>query len=120
MLSRLILQSLVHSPTYWRKVLPYLKPEYFDDPADRLAFESIAKYAAKYNSAPTVKALMVEMDEGIGMNEALAESCGSVVTDLESEPEVESEDWLVDKTESFCQEMAIQNALRKSIGILDR
>lgn len=119
MIERLILQNLLHSDEYWRKVLPYLKSEYFSDRSDRLVFELIRDYTDKYSKPPTPDALAIEVDHNVGPDELLAEKSITAVAQLKGEPEPNDLQWLVDKTEEFCQDQAIQNGLRASIKILD-
>lgn len=119
MISRLILQHLVHSKEYWRKVLPYIKPDYFSDPAEKITFETLSTYIQKYGGPPSLEALQIEVDRAVGSNQLLAEQSSQVVDSLGVPNDLESMQWLVDRTEEFCQDQAIQNSLRKSIEILD-
>lgn len=118
-IERLILRGLLHSTEYWRKVLPFIKPEYFTDHSERLVFELIKDYTEKYHKIPSLDALGIEVSNNAGANEDLYKSSEALVSEL-TPPEDNSDiEWLVDRTEEFCQDQAIQNGLRASIKILD-
>jgi replicative DNA helicase len=118
LISRVILQHLISSKDYWRKVNPYLLTDYFEDPAEQLVYGCISSYIEKYGSPPPVDALRIEMDEVAGLDENIAKKT-QIIIDTLANPENVEQDWLVDKTEEFCQERAINLALRKSIHVLD-
>lgn len=120
MISKLILQNLLHTNEYWKRVLTHLQPEYFDDPGENLVFRVISAYATKYNAPPTMDALAIEVDSTIGPDAQLAQAAESAMGDLDQiSGEVQDTQWLVDRTEKFCQEQALHNALRRAILVLD-
>lgn len=119
MIEKLILQNLLHSDEYWRKVLPFLKSEYFVDRSERLIFDLIKDYTDKYQGTPSLDALGIEVGNNAGADEQLARNSDSLVSELRPPEEHTDVDWLVDRTEEFCQDQAIQNGLRASIKILD-
>ena len=59
MLDTIILVNLIENEEYLRKVLPFIKEEYFSDNEHKFAFNKIKDYVEKYNTAPTVEALSV-------------------------------------------------------------
>lgn len=120
MLPSLIIQQLLDTEEYWRRVLPHLKAEYFDHPGDKVLFGAIEAYANKYNSTPPRDALMVELSERVGDDVDLESHVQTSLNELSQlTGEVQSIQWLVDKTESFCQEAALHNAVRRAIRVLD-
>lgn len=120
MISTLILQNLLHSTEYWRKVLPHLKPEYFHHSGESLIFKTFEAYASKYNAPPTMDALTIELDGSIGDDQMMAKSISEALESItQLSGEVQSLEWLADKTEEFCQEQALHNALRRAIKVLD-
>ena len=66
-IDRTTLTHLIYNEDYTRKVLPFIKPEYFQG-VYLLMFKEIAKYVAKYNSLPTNEALKVEIDSSDRFN----------------------------------------------------
>ena len=51
------------------------------------------------------------------LNEQVFEGCVEYLSNLEKSDT--DEEWLLDKTEEFCQEKAVYNAIMESIGIID-
>lgn len=113
-----ILRSLIHSDEYMRKVYPFLKSEYFHDTAERVVFEQIGTFIDKYNSCPTIEALKIQI-QGSSIPENIYESIGSVLTEIQSYENTKL-DWLVDKSEEFCKDKSLYNAIRQSIQIIDK
>ena len=99
-----------------RKVLPFIKPEYFEGPY-RILFKEAGKYVAKYNSLPTAETFMVELNESSLSGDIFAAAC-EIATGLFEGDNVD-QDWLVDSTEKWCQDRAIYNAIMESISIID-
>jgi replicative DNA helicase len=118
MIETAILANLRHNEEYTRKVLPFIKSEYFDNPSEKTIYEEIAKYVDKYNGLPTKEALAIAVGEKTNLNEEQFKEIMTVIDGLEVEPNTDI-DWLVDKTEKFCQDKAIYNAVRESILVLD-
>lgn len=113
-----ILSHLVYNEKYGRKVLPFLKDEYFQDQADKTLFGMINEYVQKYSAFPTKEALFVELSNKDDLNEDAFTELNDTIGSLEIDPTTKL-DWLVDKTEKFCQDKAIFNAIRDSIQIID-
>ena len=119
-LEQTILKNLIYDEEYLRKVLPFLKPDYFTDKVDRTIYNEIAAFTDKYNSSPTIEALKLAVKEKRTLSEDEVEGCDASLKDIEqSKNELSKIEWLVDKTEQFCQEKAIYNAVLGSISILD-
>ena len=56
-----ILRNLVHNEEYMRKVLPFIKSEYFTDEGERIVYKQISEFIVKYNKPPTVEALSISL-----------------------------------------------------------
>ena len=112
-----ILSQLINSESYARKVLPFLKEEYFQTVTDRLLVTKIKQYMEKYNVPPSKEALIIELDDEelreVDYNESVSQVERMTVD------EDTNEQWLIDKTEEFCQEKAVYNAIMESIHIID-
>ena len=112
-----ILSQLINSESYARKVLPFLKEEYFQTVTDRLLVTKIKQYMDKYNVPPSKEALVIELDDEelreVDYNESVSQVERMTVD------EDTNEQWLIDKTEEFCQEKAVYNAIMESIHIID-
>lgn len=118
MSEQIILTNLLVNEEYTRKVLPFLKSSYFHEPQDKRIFTAFVKYYEKYNAAPTRAALMHEITEAGGLSETEFSETIERVKLLKQDDKPDS-NWLVDTTESFCQDKAIYNAIMDSISIID-
>jgi replicative DNA helicase len=115
---QVLLNNLVHNEDFTRKTLPFIKSDYFHDKSERVVFEIIDEYYTKFNSAPTKSSLLVELGNKDNLNEQDFGSARQVVEYMTKE-NVDSEEWLLQTTEKFCQEKALFNAVRKAIHIMD-
>jgi len=113
-----ILKNLVHNEDFARKTLPFLKEEYFSDSSERQVFRRINEFVIKYNSRPTREAIGIEIESSTNISEEEHKRSMELVRNL-VEPEPVTMDWLLESTESFCQERAVFNAVMDSIAILD-
>jgi replicative DNA helicase len=117
MIEKTILSHLVYNEPFARKVLPFLKDEYFNALSEKVVYGIIRDYIEKYNSTPTKEVLALELSSMDGMNETTFKDSKSLIESISVEPtDIE---WLVNSTEKFCQEKAIYNAIMASIKILD-
>ena len=119
-LEQTILKNLVYNEDYLRKVLPFLKEEYFTDRTDKTIFNEISSFVQTYNNTPSIEAIELAVKERRNLTNDEVERCESYLKEIESSASEKSQvQWLVDKTEKFCQEKAIYNAVLGSISILD-
>lgn len=115
---QVIFGNLVFREEFGRKVIPFLKKDYFQDHNDKILFELIEEYVTKYNRFPTKEALAVDLTGKNGITDEQVKSIGKNIEDLSYDPKTEL-DWIVDKTEKYVQERAVYNAIMHSIQILD-
>jgi len=119
-LEQAILKNLVYNEEYLRKVLPFLKPEYFSDRTEKTLFNEITSFTETYNTTPAIEAIGIAIKERNSLTDDEVEKCQTYLKEIESNKETSTEiQWLIDKTEKFCQEKAIYNAVLGSISILD-
>jgi replicative DNA helicase len=116
-LKKQILNSLIHSETYCRKALPHIKSEYFEKEY-RPVFELVISFIKSYNKLPTVAALQIELSNSKYTSRSDLNDITNLITSLEKKSEVD-ETWLVNSTEKFCKDRAVQLAIMESIDILD-
>lgn len=112
-----ILRNLISNEEYMRKVLPFLKEEYFTDSNDRVTYVLITNFVEKFNKLPTIEALEIALQNS-NSNEVQFREVGELIKKL-TVKEVSEENWLLDETEKFCKDKAVYNAILKSIGILE-
>ena len=119
-LEQTILKNLIYNEDYLRKVLPFLKPEYFTENTDRTLFTTINEFIQTYNKPPTIEAITLAVQERRNLTDEQVEKCKTNLQEIRQSASEKSEiQWLTDKTEQFCQEKAIYNAVLGSISILD-
>lgn len=116
-LETLILSSLIHNVDYARSILPFVRPEYFNDEAERHVFNIIDEFYKTYNKAPNIDVLTIELQNDRSLKENEYKTRAEIVINLE--PSTAEMDWLMAETEKFCKDRAVYNAILKSIGIID-
>ena len=112
-----ILRNLIGNESYYRKVVPFLKAEYFEDLTERVVFEEINDFSTKYDKVPTAEVVILQLQQRNDLTEDTYQA--SVKQIKEYSDEETDTDWLRDRTEKWCQERAIYNALLRSIKIAD-
>jgi len=119
-LEQSILRNLVYNEDYLRKVLPFLKDDYFSDRTERTIYNEITSFTETYNTPPTIEALSIAVKERNNLTDDEVKNCETYLQEIEAHSKEQTEvQWLVDKTEKFCQEKAVYNAVLGAISILD-
>lgn len=113
---RVVLSNLVYNEDYARKVVPFLKTEYFEDFPERVVYELIEEYVNKYSNFPSKEALAIELTHKEGLDEAVFKESRDIISEMERDPDTQL-DWLVDKTEKYCQDKALYLAIQKAVRI---
>ena len=116
-IERTALRNLIHNETYCRKVLPFIKEEYFSDRLEKILFTEIYKFVNKYNNLPTKESLAIEVNSNRTINEDEYKKITDILSTLNPEPI--NLEWLIETTETFCKDRAIHNAILGGIQILD-
>jgi replicative DNA helicase len=116
---QLIISNLVYNEEYGRKVIPFLKEEYFPDYTYKTVYNLINDYVKNYNAFPTIEALAIDLTNKEGLNEETFKRCKDALSGIKKEDKPSELQWLIDQTEKFCQEKAVYNAIMASIQILD-
>ncbi len=113
----LILRNLLHNEEYVRKVIPFIKAEYFEDANQKIVFQEILSFVQEYNQPTTKEVLCIEVEKRKDVNEDSFKQLIHLIECLDDVP-VEF-GWLVDTTEKWCRDRAIYLALMESIHIAD-
>jgi replicative DNA helicase len=100
-----------------RKVIPFLKRDYFLENSDRLIFDRIKAFIDEYNTPPNKDALIVALQNDKTLNEEQYKEVAGIIQELN--PTEHNKDWLYKETEKFCKDKAIYNAILNSIAIID-
>jgi archaellum biogenesis ATPase FlaH len=113
----LILKNLLHNEEYLRKVIPFLKSEYFENYNQKVVFEEVQNFVTQYNEMPSQEILSIEVEKRKDINEQTFKEISNLILHLDDQPAEMG--WLVDTTEKWCRDRAIYLALIESISIAD-
>ena len=116
-LEQTILRNLLTDEKYMRKVLPFIKPDYFQG-VYRILFREAGKYVAKYNKLPNAETFKIELDQSDKLSDEQYNMASDIVPQLFAGEKVDDK-WLLDTTEKWCQDRAIYLAIMESISIID-
>lgn len=111
-----ILSNLVTNEDYCRKVLPFLTRDYFHEETEAVLFELTKKHITDYNTLPSIEILALSINE-LPLAENIHKQAMEYLKELGGKEK--DEKWLLDKTEEFCQEKAIHNAIMQAIQVLN-
>ena len=100
-----------------RKVLPFVKPDYFEG-VYRLLYKEVGRFVGKYNKLPTVEAFKIEIDQSDKFNNEQYQLAVEIIPNIFGKEDI-NQQWLNDTTEKWCQDRAIHNAIMESISIID-
>jgi len=112
-----ILRNLIYNEEYSRKVIPFIKPEYFEQRSEKVIFEEITKFIVKYGSAITIEALNIETENRTDLTETEVKEVREINESFTDS--VVDGQWLIDSTEKWCKDRAIYLALMESIALAD-
>jgi len=118
MLEQTILANLIHNEEYCRKVIPYIRESYFDEPSIKKIFASFAEYVDQYKEPPSIEALKIVIDGRKDLNEEMFKDVIRTVDELKIDKDT-NQVWLINETEKFCQDRDLINSVRKAIMIID-
>ena len=113
-----IISNLFYREDYTRKVLPFIKEEYFGNRVEQLLFGEIFQFVEKYNNLPTKDAMLIELGQRKDINEEELTNLKDYITSIENTEA--DEQWLIETTEKFCKDRAVHNAVLSGIKILDK
>ena len=113
----LILRNLLYNEEYLRKVVPFIKADYYEDSNQRIVYEEIEKFVHEYNQPATKEVLCIEVEKRQDINDTTFQEITKLISYLEDVPT--DYDWLCDTTEKWCRDRAIYLALMESIALAD-
>ena len=111
-----ILSHLLNNEEYCRRVIPYIKNEYFEG-SHKTVFDLIVSFVSKHNKLPTGKVLELELRK-INAHEDVLNQASVLITEIKNKSDVDTE-YLVQESEKWCKERAVYNAIMESIQIID-
>jgi len=116
-----ILTELAHNEEYARSVIPYIKPDYFSDDVEKIVYEEIKSHFDEFNTLPNKKALAIDVGNRASLFEKQYDRATELIDymyDSKYTPQSNPE-WGVNRTENWCKEKAIYNAVLESAQIID-
>ena len=116
-IEQVVLKNILSNEKYMRKVLPFIKPDYFEG-IYKLLFREAGKFVGKYNKLPNAEAFKIEIDNSDSYNEEQYRHAVEIIPNLFEKEDV-NETWLYENTEKWCQDRALYNAVMESIQIID-
>lgn len=118
MIQDLILSNLIKEQEYFTKVIPFIKPEYFEDRSYRILAEEIKNFSEKYNKIPTAQVLGVSVEKRSDLDEKTFKETILLIKSISSDTDKQNIKWLIDQTEEYFKERALYNAMTKSISVM--
>jgi replicative DNA helicase len=112
-----ILANLIHDEQYCRKVIPFIKKDYFADRKETIIAQEIVSFFTKYNKPLSKEILSIEVSNRKDLNDKELVELTDYIGTLSEEPV--NEDWMLEHTEKFCKDRAVYNAILSSIKIID-
>lgn len=117
-IERVILENLLSNEIYTRKVIPFLKEEYFQIKEERILYKLISEFILKYNKLPTKDIVCVDLTNDKSVSQMEHDNIVDMVEELNATNK-QDEEWLLNETEKFCKDKSIYNAILESIHIID-
>ena len=112
-----ILENLILNEEYSRKVVPFIREDFFTDRKERILFQCIREFLNSYNGVPTKEVLKITLDNRKDLNDDEFKECLNTLDTFNTKED--NEDWLIEQTEKFCKDRAVYNAIMESIQIID-
>ena len=112
-----ILNHLLNNEEYCRRVIPYVKKEYFDG-SHRTVFDLIVNFVNAHNKLPTAKVLDLELKK-VSAHEEVLNQASRLIEEIQEKSDVDT-DYLIKESENWCRERAVYNAIMESIQIIDK
>ena len=116
-IEEITLSKLILNDTYTRKVIPFIKDEYFDSPSHKVLFSTLSEYVNKFETLPEPNALKIEVEKRRDITEEIYREVENFIDNLDRDQY--NDDWLIETTEKWCKEKAIYLALMESVKIAD-
>lgn len=116
-IERTILSNLIHNEEYCRKVVPFIKPEYFGDPTERIIADELLQFFSTYNKPASLDILAIQLGNRSGVGDAQLLALEVYINTLNIHTDNAS--WLLEHTEKFCKKRAVTNAILDAFDIIE-
>lgn len=111
-----ILNQLINNEDFCRRVIPYIKKDYFEG-THKIVFDMITKFVAKHNKLPTSQVLALELEKQSAHPDTLTQA-STLINEIAQKSDVDT-DYLINESEKWCRDRAVYNAIMESIQIID-
>ncbi len=118
-IERTILRNLFRNEEYFRKVLPFIKGDYYAEPEEKVVYEEIRQFADKYDRLPTTEVVLIEVEKRDDVSDQTYSEVRRIIKSFADVEEDPTKEWLVDATEKWCKDRAIYLALMESVRLAD-
>ena len=112
-----VVTSLIQDVNFLKQVIDVLKVSYFENEGCKWFYDQITDYYTLYKSTPTLDVIKVQL-ESVKDNPTLVEEINLVLKDIWKSIESEDLEFVKDKTETFCRNQELKNAIYKSVDLL--
>ncbi len=112
-----ILSNLIYDEKYCRKVIPFLKKEYFQDRTEKILFEEVSSFFDKYNKPITKEILAIEVTNRKDLSDKEHKEIQDTISSIAHE--TTNDQWLIEQSEAFCKKRAVYNSILQSIAIIE-
>jgi len=92
-----VLRNLLYNENFYRKVVPFVKPEYFEDYHERIIYEEVWNFASNYDTVPTSEVLIINLQNRKDITEENYQTAVQTLKSFEDAPD--EYNWLLDTTE---------------------
>lgn len=115
-MEKTILSNLIHNEEYCRKVVPFLKTDYFADPFEKVVAHELLTFFTEYNKPASLDILAIQLGKR-KLHKDQIEGLEKYINELTFR--TDNEEWLLKNTESFCKKQAVTNAIIDSFEIIE-
>jgi replicative DNA helicase len=115
-----LLEALLFREDFYKKVIPFIKIEYFHRKPIQMLYTCIHDFVMQYNACPSKDAVSICLEKHKGIAQKEYDECIEMLEDFNKKSaDQHNLEWLVTETENFCKEKALYNGIMESIQIID-
>ena len=111
-----VLNHLINDEQYCRRVIPFLKKEYFEG-EHKVVFDLVVTFVNQHNKIPSGKVLELELKK-VNAPEDVLNRTQTLINELKQKSDIDI-DYLINESEKWCKDRAVYNAIMDSIQIID-
>lgn len=115
-IEKTILSNLIHNEEFARKVVPFLKSEYFADHYENVIADELLTFFNQYNKPASLDILAIQLGKR-KLNEQQIADIERYINDLHFK--TDNMEWLLGESEKFCKNRAVTNAILDAFDIIE-